>query len=353
MIKNIKLTKLTTKCGCAAKFTPDSLAKILEHIEVKEEDRDKNLIVGFDKSDDAGVYKINEDLALVQTVDFFTPVANNPYIYGQIAAANSLSDVYAMGGKPLTVLNLACFSAKIEPEILAEILKGGADKIKEAGATIVGGHTIDDDEIKYGLSVTGIVNPKEVVTNSGAEAQDILILTKPLGSGALTTALKIEFISDEEFNNEAAKVMGTLNKVAAEEMMKIGVNACTDITGFGLIGHSYEMAKGSNVKLEIDSKKLPYMNKTLEMIREYCLPSGAYSNEKYFEKWVEFDENIKEEVRLSVFDPQTSGGLLISVSRDKAEELLNNINSRSEIKAVIVGEVKERTSEDKFIQLTS
>ena len=351
MKNDIKLTKLTNKCGCAAKFTPDSLAKILEHIEVKEEDKDKNLIVGFDKSDDAGVYKLNEELALVQTVDFFTPVANDPYIYGQIAAANSLSDVYAMGGKPLTVLNLACFSANIESEILAEILKGGADKIREAGATITGGHTIDDEEIKYGLSVTGLVNPQEVVTNSGAKVGDVLILTKPLGSGALTTALKIEFITDDEFNNEAARVMATLNNIAAEEMMKVKVNACTDITGFGLMGHTYEMAKGSNVKIEIDSKRLPYMKKTIDMIKEYCLPSGAYSNEKYFEKWVEFNEDIEEEIRLSVFDPQTSGGLLISVPKEKSEELLNNINARSEIKAVIVGEVKENAGDEKYIRV--
>lgn len=351
MIKDIKLTSLTNKCGCAGKFTPDSLAKILQHIEVKEENRDRNLIVGFDKSDDAGVYKLSEDLALVQTVDFFTPVANDPYIYGQIAAANSLSDVYAMGGKPLTVLNLACFSANIDSEILAEILKGGADKIREAGATIAGGHTINDEEIKYGLSVTGTVNPKEVVTNSGAKVEDLLILTKPLGSGALTTALKIEFITDEEFNNEAAKVMATLNKIAAEEMQKVGVNACTDITGFGLVGHVYEMAKGSNVKIQIDSKKLPYMKKTIDMIKEYCLPSGAYSNEKYFENWVEFSSDIKEEIRLSVFDPQTSGGLLISVPKERAEELLNNINARSEIKAVIVGEVKENSGDEKYIKV--
>jgi selenide, water dikinase len=264
----IKLTKLTSRCGCGAKFSPDSLAKVLEHIEAKPEERDPNLIVGFDKSDDAGVYKLNEDLALVQTVDFFTPVANDPFTFGQIAAANALSDVYAMGGKPLTALNLACFSANIGSDILAEILKGGAEKIKEAGATIAGGHTISDDEIKYGVSVTGIINPKNVITNSGSKEGDLLILTKPIGSGVLTTALKIEFITDEEFNNEAAIVMKTLNKTASEEMQKIGVNSCTDITGFGLIGHSYEMASGSNVAIEIDSKKVPFMNKVMDLVKD-------------------------------------------------------------------------------------
>lgn len=347
----IKLTKLSARCGCAGKFTPESLAKVLEHIEVKAEERDPNLIVGFDKSDDAGVYKLSEELALVQTVDFFTPVANDPLTFGKIAAANALSDVYAMGGKPLTALNLACFSANIDSAILAEILKGGAEKIKEAGATIAGGHTISDDEIKYGLSVTGIVDPKNVITNSGAKEEDLLILTKPIGSGVLTTALKIEFITDEEFNREAAIVMSTLNKIASEEMQRIGVNSCTDITGFGLIGHTYEMAIGSNVTIEIDSKKIPFMNKVMDLVKDYCLPSGAYSNEKYFEKYVNFSEGITEEVKLSLFDPQTSGGLLISVEESKAHKLLDNINKRSEIKAKIVGRVLKKDAKNNYINI--
>ncbi len=349
-IEKKKLMQLSKRCGCAGKFTPDELAKVLKHIEVKEEDRDPNLIVGFDKSDDAGIYKITDDLALVQTVDFFTPVANDPYIFGQIAAANALSDVYAMGGKPLTALNLSCFSATIGSDILAEILKGGADKIREAGATIVGGHTITDEEVKYGVSVTGIVDISKVISNSGAKVGDVLILTKPLGSGVLTTALKIEFINDEEFT-EAAKVMATLNKTASEEMQKIGVNSCTDITGFGFIGHSYEMAVGSGVALEIDSKKVPFMDRVKDLAKEYCLPSGAYSNEKHFEKWVSFGENIDDVTRLAFFDPQTSGGLLISVSEEKAETLLKNINNRSEIKAEIIGRVVEATENNKPINI--
>ena len=348
--KKKKLMQLSTRCGCAGKFTPDDIAKVLKNIEVKEEDRDPNLLVGFDKSDDAGVYKISDDLALVQTVDFFTPVANDPYTYGQIAAANALSDVYAMGGKPLTALNLSCFSATIGADILAEILKGGADKIREAGATIAGGHTITDEEIKYGVSVTGLVHPDKVISNSGAKVGDLLILTKPLGSGVLTTALKIEFITDEEFE-EAARVMSTLNKIASEEMQKIGVNSCTDITGFGLIGHSYEMAAGSGVALEINSKKIPIMNKVGDLVKEYCLPSGAYSNEKHFEKWVSFGENIDDTMRLTLFDPQTSGGLLISVSEDKAKELLMNINNRSEIQAEIIGRVVEANKDNKTINI--
>lgn len=345
-----KLMQLSARCGCAGKFTPNDLAKVLKHIEVKKEERDPNLLVGFDKSDDAGVYKIAEDMALVQTVDFFTPVANDPYTFGQIAAANALSDVYAMGGKPLTALNLSCFSSTIGADILAEILKGGADKIREAGATIAGGHTITDEEVKYGVSVTGIINPTKVITNSGAKLGDALILTKPIGSGVLTTALKIEFITDEEFE-EASKVMATLNKIASEEMQKIGVNSCTDITGFGLIGHAYEMASGSEVALEIDSNKIPIMNKVKDLVKEYCLPSGAYSNEKYFEKWVSFSESIDDVTRLTFFDPQTSGGLLISVNEDKADELLKNINDRSEIKAEIIGRVVESNENNKPINI--
>lgn len=349
-IEKKKLMQLSKRCGCAGKFTPDELAKVLKHIEVKEEDRDPNLIVGFDKSDDAGIYKITDDLALVQTVDFFTPVANDPYTFGQIAAANALSDVYAMGGKPLTALNLSCFSASIGSDILAEILKGGADKIREAGATIVGGHTITDEEVKYGVSVTGIVDISKVISNSGAKVGDVLILTKPLGSGVLTTALKIEFINDEEFT-EAAKVMATLNKTASEEMQKIGVNSCTDITGFGFVGHSYEMAVGSGVALEIDSKKVPIMDKVKDLVKEYCLPSGAYTNEKHFEKWVSFSENIDDVTRLTFFDPQTSGGLLISVREEKAKTLLENINNKSEIKAEIIGRVVKATEDNKPINI--
>lgn len=349
-IEKKKLMQLSTRCGCAGKFTPDELAKVLKHIEVKEEERDPNLLVGFDKSDDAGVYKISDDMALVQTVDFFTPVANDPYTFGQIAAANALSDVYAMGGKPLTALNLSCFSATIGADILAEILKGGADKIREAGATIAGGHTITDEEVKYGVSVTGIINPSKIITNSGAKVGDVLILTKPIGSGVLTTALKIEFITDEEFE-EASKVMATLNKIASEEMQKIGVSSCTDVTGFGLIGHAYEMASGSGVALEIDSSKIPVMNKVKDLVKEYCLPSGAYSNEKHFEKWVSFSEKIDDVTKLTFFDPQTSGGLLISVNKDKADELLTNINNRSEIKAEIIGRVVELNENNKPINI--
>lgn len=320
------------------------------HLNDNNEKRDPNLIVGFDKSDDAGVYKLSDELALVQTVDFFTPVVDDPYLYGQIAAANSLSDIYAMGGKPLTALNISCFSCSVMPEVLAEILKGGADKIKEAGAVLAGGHTVTDKEVKYGLSVTGLVEPSKVITNSGAKAGDALILTKPLGSGVLTTAFKFDAISGEELM-EAANVMTALNKTASEEMQKIGVNACTDITGFGLIGHSIEMAKGSNVEIELNSSKVMIMNKVIELIKKDSAPGGLYSNKEYYEKWVHFNASVENERRLAFFDPQTSGGLLIALPGEKAEKLLNNINKNSSIKAEIIGKVVEAGTQENIISV--
>lgn len=285
-------------------------------LDCNDQMNDPNLIVGFNKSDDAGVYKISPDLALVQTVDFFTPVVDDPYLYGQIAAANSLSDVYAMGGKPLTVLNIACFSCSLDSSVLADILKGGAQKIKEAGAILLGGHTVTDNEIKYGLSVTGTVDPQRVVTNSGAKPGDVLILTKPIGTGILTTAFKFDMISEEDLK-EAAISMSTLNKAASEAMQKIGVHACTDITGFGLLGHGYEMADGSGVELKINSSRVPLMGRVIDLIEKDSVPGGAYSNMHYFSQWVDFEDSITEPQKIALFDPQTSGGLLISVPGER------------------------------------
>jgi len=320
------------------------------HLDSNDKNRDPNLLVGFNKSDDAGVYKISQELALVQTVDFFTPVVDDPYLYGQIAATNALSDVYAMGGKPLTVLNIACFSCSVDPAILAEILKGGAQKIKEAGAVLVGGHTVTDDEIKYGLSVTGTVNPNMVVTNSGAKSGDVLILTKPIGTGIITTAFKFDLIGEEDLQ-EAAISMSTLNKAASEAMLKIGVNACTDITGFGLLGHSYEMAAGSAVEIKVYSAKVNLMNNIIELIEKDSVPAGAYSNMNYFGQWITFDNSILTANRIALFDPQTSGGLLISVPADKADELLKELHKNSVEWAEIIGEVLEKGSQGNNIMV--
>lgn len=224
---------------------------------------DPNLLVGLETCDDAGVYKINEDMALIQTVDFFTPVVDDPYSFGQIAAANALSDIYAMGGRPLTAMNIICFPiGKLELTVLAEILKGGADKIREAGAVLLGGHSVEDNEPKYGLSVTGIISPNKVLTNAGARAGDILILTKPLGIGIITTAIKGGLSSPDEILSVTA-VMAALNKEAAEVMQEIGVNGCTDVTGFGLLGHASEMARASHVRMTLDSKKVPVLESFL------------------------------------------------------------------------------------------
>lgn len=323
------------------------MAQVLCHLDDNKE-RDPNLIVGFDKSDDAGVYKLSEELALVQTVDFFTPVVDDPYLYGQIAAANSLSDIYAMGGKPLTALNIACFSCSIDSSILAKILQGGADKIKEAGAVLAGGHTVTDNEIKYGLSVTGTINPSKVITNSGAKAGDVLILTKPIGAGIMTTAFKRDLICEHELH-EAAVAMSTLNKAASEAMQKIGANACTDITGFGLLGHSYEMAEGSKVQIKIHSDKVPFMKNVIQLIQIGAVPGGAYSNMDFFGKWVNFKDYVDKDTTVALFDPQTSGGLLISVPKEKSIELLEELNAKVEIKSEIIGEVLELGTEENII----
>lgn len=314
----------------------------------KDQVKDPNLIIGFDKSDDAGVYRISPELALVQTVDFFTPIVDDPYLYGQIAAANSLSDVYAMGGKPLTALNIACFPCSFDTAVLADILKGGAQKIREAGAILVGGHTVTDNEIKYGLSVTGTIDPQKVVTNSGAKPGDVLILTKPIGTGIITTAFKFDIIGEEDLK-EATMSMSTLNRVASDVMQKVGVHACTDITGFGLLGHSFEMASGSSVELKISSSGVPLMSKVIELIEKDSVPGGAYSNMHYFSRWVDFGETVAEPEKIALFDPQTSGGLLISVPGEKAQELIRELQANSVAWAAIIGEVVPKGTQGNVI----
>lgn len=297
--------------------------------------------MGYESSDDAAVYKINEELAIIQTLDFFTPVVDDPYLFGQIAAANSLSDIYAMGGEPKLAMNIVCFPDCLDPTILSEILKGGYDKVEEAGALLVGGHSVSDDEPKYGLSVTGFVNPNRVYTNNNAKVGDVLILTKPLGLGIINTALKGEMV-DEESLEEAINVMRTLNKYAKEAMDKISiVNSVTDITGFGLLGHGYEMAKGSNVTLKIFSQSIPIIEKAKEYASMGLIPAGAYSNKNYLGDNVSFDENVPEAIRDILYDPQTSGGLLISVPKELSDELMKALKNLP-TKYGIIGEVVER-----------
>lgn len=303
--------------------------------------RDPNLLVGLDACDDAGVYRLNDDMALIQTVDFFTPVVNNPYDYGRIAAANALSDVYAMGGRPLTALNIICFpTARLELSVLAEILKGGADKIQEAGAVLVGGHSVDDNEPKYGLAVTGIVHPDKVLTNAGAKPGDVLILTKPLGIGIITTAIKGELATPEEIT-EVTEVMAALNKDAAEAMLEVGVNGCTDITGFGLLGHALEMARASGVTMTVFASQVPVLEAARSYVKMGIVPAGTRGNLKYIKQFVDFAPGVAETEQLILADAITSGGLLISAPKEKGSDLLNNLHSRGVTGAVLIGEVNE------------
>ena len=290
---------------------------MLCHLPKFESDR---LLVGLDTSDDAAVYKLNEDTALIQTLDFFTPIVDDPYMFGQIAAANALSDVYAMGGAPLIALNIVAFPNCLPIEVLGEILRGGADKVKEAGALLVGGHSIEDNEPKYGLSVTGTVHPDRVLANATAKPGDVLILTKPVGMGILNTCIK-EALLEQGLGDEARRVMATLNKVAGEKMIEVGANACTDITGFGLIGHALEMAEGSKVTIELDSHVVPIMEGAVENAEMGLVPAGTYKNRDYAGDRVSIDASIADAIIDVLYDPQTSGGLLISLEPEKAEIL--------------------------------
>ena len=287
---------------------------------------DPNLIVGYETSDDAAVYKLDEKTGLIQTLDFFTPIVDNPYDFGQIAAANALSDVYAMGGEPKLAMNIVCFPVNVDLNILKEIMHGGADKVKEAGVILAGGHSIDDNEPKYGLSITGFVDPNAIWKNVGSKPGDVLILTKPIGLGVMTTSLKADMLSLESIQN-ITKIMTMLNKYAADVFRNYTVNACTDITGFGLFGHMVEMAEGSDVTFEIESSKIPYVEEALKLAEMGMLPGGAYRNQAYVDKHLMVKDHISSAFLDLCYDPQTSGGLLVSVPEDEAESIINELNN--------------------------
>ena len=291
--------------------------------------------------DDAGVYKLTEDVALIFTLDFFTPVVDDPYVFGQIAAANALSDIYAMGGTPLTALNVVCFPLE-DMDVLAEILKGGADKVKEAGALLVGGHSVEDAEPKYGLSVTGTVNPRRVITNANARVGDVLILTKALGTGVLTTAFKGGMVAEKDMES-AIKSMASLNQIAAEEMQRLDVLAATDITGFGFLGHAREMAAASGLALEVEAAKLPLFPLALEMAEMGILPGGLHANRKYIGDKIEVSPSVPAALADLLFDPQTSGGMLMAVKERNASALLEALSKR-DVLAVMVGRAVEGES---------
>lgn len=296
----------------------------------------------METSDDAGVFRLHEDLAIVNTVDFFTPIVDDPYTYGQISAANSLSDVYAMGGVPKTAMNIVCFpQAGVDKEVLVDILRGGMDKAQEAGVVVVGGHSVADDEIKYGMAVTGIIDPRRVIRNVGACTGDILILTKPLGTGIITTALKRGHLGDQEYE-AAVRSMTTLNEAASKTMLKYGVHACTDITGFSLLGHAYEMAVGSGVTLKLEAKALPLLPGALELAREGYLTGGCKRNRRYLEGKVWVNPEVAKDLEEVAFDPQTSGGLLIAVRQEEGETLLSELRKEGVAAATLIGRVEPR-----------
>ena len=347
MTEDIKLTHMTKTAGWAAKIGPGTLAQVLGNL---PKFHDENLLVGVETSDDAAIYKVNDELALIQTLDFFTPVVDDPYLFGQIAAANSLSDVYAMGGEPRTALNIVGFPSCLDPKILGRILEGGASKVLEAGAILAGGHSIQDDEPKYGLSVTGFVNPNKIFKNYGSQPGDVIIITKQVGSGLINTAIKAEMAEKSQID-EVVTVMTSLNKKAKEVNENYPISACTDITGFGLAGHAMEMAASSKVTFEIDVNKVPYIDGALEMAKMGLVPAGTYNNKDYISGDVE-SINIEECYLDLMYDPQTSGGLLITLAESEVENIMKDFeNKNMDTKVAVIGRVLEK--QEKSIVLKS
>lgn len=315
-----------------AKLAPRDLAQVLSHLPAQP--INENVLVGYDLADDAGVFRLQDNVALVQTVDFFTPVADEPEIYGRIAAINSLNDIYAMGGKPLTALAIVCYPQKEDLDVLGQILRGGQLAMNEAGVIVLGGHSIDDAEIKFGYAVTGIIDPAHIITNANAQPGDVLLLTKPIGTGAISTGIK-KGVAKAVSVDAAMTAMTTSAASASEAMQSLGAHACTDVTGFGLLGHAYEMAKASQVCLVIDAAQVPLLPDVLELIAQGMLTRGDKNNRAYVGDTIEIGKHISAEMQSALYDPQTAGGLLISIEQSKAEELVSKIAG-----AVIIGEVQ-------------
>lgn len=313
------------------------------------EEDDPNLLVGVEQGDDGSVYQLTEEIALIQTVDFFTPIVDDPYMFGQVAAANALSDVYAMGGVPITVLNIVAYPIKqLGPEVLAQILQGSSDKVKEAGAHVVGGHSIDDDEPKFGLSVTGTVHPSMCFQNVGACSGDVLVLTKPIGVGILTTALKKGLLTTEQIT-QTTDTMRTLNKYAAETLKYFPPHAVTDVTGFGLLGHAFEMAKGSNVSFVIENKQVPLLPGAKEFAEKQIIPAGSRANHQWIDKDVSYGNHITMTNRMILCDAITSGGLLVSMPEDEARAFIDHLTFEHSLEATIIGEVVEQREKTIYV----
>ncbi len=302
---------------------------------------DENLIVGFDTADDAGVYRLRDDLAIVQTLDFFTPIVDDPYVYGQIAALNSINDVWAMAGTPLTAMAITCFPKKgVDPVILGEIMRGGLETLNKYSVTLIGGHSVDNEQIMFGYSVTGVIDPNKIATNSGARAGDVVILTKPIGTGVISTGIKwgkaIEVVA-----SKSVETMLTPGSYAAEAMREFAVKGATDVTGFALLGHAWEMAKASRVTIELDSKAVPLLEGALELAAQGMLTSGDKTNREYVGKDIEVGDSIGKETRHLLFDPQTAGGMLISIHPERAAHLLARLREHYS-QAQVIGRVLER-----------
>jgi selenide,water dikinase len=325
-----------------AKLAPGDLAQVLSKL--PKQNFSTDVIVGFETSDDAGVFRLNDQLALVQTVDFFTPIADEPEIYGRIAAVNSLNDIYAMGGTPISALSIVCYPQKGDWGVLGEIMLGGQNALNEENVVVLGGHSVDDQEIKFGYAVTGIIDPKKVIKNSGAKAGDILVLTKPIGTGVISTGIKFEKAS-ETAKNASLKTMTTSAREASKAMQEFGANGCTDITGFGLLGHAFEMAKASDVTFKIESKSVPLLPNVIKLIEQKMLTRGDKNNRAYVGETVKFSETVTKEMQSALFDPQTAGGLLISLEDGKAEKFIEKVKD-----AKIIGRVE--SYKDYLIELS-
>lgn len=342
----VDLLTLVEYGGCSSKIPAKQLEEILKFLPLPS---DPDILVDIDTHDDAGVYRINDELALVLTTDFFPPVCSDPYEFGQIAAANSISDVYAMGGDPVLALNIMMFPAKDLPmEAYAEILKGGFDKSAEAGVRIIGGHTIDDSPPKYGLAVVGFIHPERIITNAGAKPGDKLILTKPLGTGVIVAGQRLG-ISDKSDIEEAKRLMKLLNKSGAEVMKLHKLNGATDITGFGLAGHALKMARASKVSVRIDMKKVPLIGEVYSLVDDGCIPGASFHNLEYAENDTFFENDLDYNLKMIAFDAQTSGGLLMCVPPGKAELILTDIHSVGLTSAAIIGQVSKK--QDKYLYL--
>jgi selenide,water dikinase len=333
----VDLLQMVDYGGCSAKIPPKQLEEILKYLPLP---KDPDILVGIDTHDDAGVYRLNDELALVLTTDFFPPVCSDPYEFGQIAAANSISDVYAMGGDPVLALNIMMFpAAKLPMEAYADILRGGSDKADEAGVRIIGGHTLDDFPPKYGLAVVGYVHPEKVITNAAARPGDNLILTKPVGTGIIMAGQRLGMATADDIA-EAKQLMKLLNKEGARVMRKHGVKGATDITGFGLAGHSLKMAMASNVSILLDMEKVPLLGNTYSLVDDGCIPGASFRNLEYVEEHLRVDVDVDYNLKMIAFDAQTSGGLLMSVAPDKSGEVLSDLHRSGLMSAAVVGSVK-------------